>query len=166
MIRLKNNPRFLLASLLLAPTLVHAVVYEWVDPKSNAKYMAGDMPECYANPVPGCPRIKVYQNGQVIDDTGRKARDAAAVHRAILHEGETSLAQQRIRQIQSITAARQASADAKQAEDESSKETKTDKGRCKDHRRTLQCLHGSTYPWILVRLESSHLLCANDWRLS
>lgn len=114
--------RFLIASLLLAPALAYAVSYEWVDPQSETKYVAGDMPECYANPAPGCPRIKVYQDGQIIDDTGIKARDVAAVHRATLQEREASFARLRSIQTESNRSAQQASADAKQAENKSYQE--------------------------------------------
>lgn len=114
--------RLLLASSLLAPALAYAVVYEWVDPSTKTKYMEGDMPECYANPAPGCPRIKVYQDGHLIDDTGSKTRDAAAVHWATLEEREASLARLRSIRTESNRSAQQASADAKEAENKSYRE--------------------------------------------
>lgn len=47
---------------------VGARMYQWVDPQSGHTQMAGAPPAWYRSGQPG-PRVFVFENGQIIDDT-------------------------------------------------------------------------------------------------
>jgi hypothetical protein len=48
----------------------HARMYQWVNPQSGRTQMSGKPPAWYRSDKPG-PRVFVFENGRLIDDTAR-----------------------------------------------------------------------------------------------
>ena len=57
---------FLMALLMI--NAVQARMYQWVDPRTRHTQMSGVPPAWYRSGQPG-PRVFVFENGQIIDDT-------------------------------------------------------------------------------------------------
>jgi hypothetical protein len=57
---------FLMALLMISA--VQARMYQWVDPRTRHTQMSGVPPAWYRSGQPG-PRVFVFENGQIIDDT-------------------------------------------------------------------------------------------------
>jgi len=76
--------RCLLAVLLLAGTLpvAEARLYEWRNPHSGSVQLSGAPPGWYRSDAGG-PRVRVYEEGRLVDDT---AIELPAAHRARLRE--------------------------------------------------------------------------------
>jgi hypothetical protein len=55
--------------LLSISTAVYARMYQWVDPDTGTSQLSGKPPHWYRSDTPG-PRVIVFENGRVIDDTG------------------------------------------------------------------------------------------------
>lgn len=61
---------FLLSFLLLAISAVaYARMYQWIDPDTGTTQLSGKPPHWYRSGIRG-PRVIVFENGRVIDDTG------------------------------------------------------------------------------------------------
>ena len=60
---------FLLVVLLQFSNIALARMYQWVDPDTGTTQLSGKPPTWYRSEEPG-PRILVYENGVIIDDTG------------------------------------------------------------------------------------------------
>ena len=59
--------------LLAASAGVHAAkMYQWVDPTTGSVQLAGSPPPWYRSALEG-PRVRVYEHGEVIDDTAYAA---------------------------------------------------------------------------------------------
>jgi hypothetical protein len=73
--------RLILSTLLCAlPGVAAARMYQWVDAQTGTVQLSGAPPAWYRGAQPG-PRVFVFENGQLIDDTARAmtAPDAAAL---------------------------------------------------------------------------------------
>lgn len=55
--------------LLTISTVAYARMYQWIDPDTGTSQLSGKPPHWYRSDIPG-PRVIVYENGRVIDDTG------------------------------------------------------------------------------------------------
>ena len=53
---------------------LHARMYQWVDPDTGTTQLSGKPPAWYRS-FEGGPRVFVFDNGKVIDDTGRAVDD-------------------------------------------------------------------------------------------
>ena len=52
----------------------NAQVYRWTDPQTGGTHISNIPPAWYTNPgTRTSPRVAVYENGRMIDDTGLKA---------------------------------------------------------------------------------------------
>jgi hypothetical protein len=60
--------------LLLISLFAQARMYQWVDPDTNTTQLSGKPPYWYRNGEPG-PRVIIFDNGKVIDDTGIPVSD-------------------------------------------------------------------------------------------
>lgn len=60
--------QLLLMAVLLLPLAVGARMYQWVNPNSGRVELSGTPPAWYRTNEGG-PRIQVFQNGQMVDDT-------------------------------------------------------------------------------------------------
>lgn len=69
-----------LSIVLLAALPAQARMYQWVNPHSGRTQMSGKPPAWYRSDQPG-PRVFVFENGRLIDDTGR---EVTAAERAAL----------------------------------------------------------------------------------
>ena len=58
----------LLLPLLLLATTAEARLYQWTNPQTGSAQLSGAPPSWYRSPAGG-PRVLVYDNGQLIDDT-------------------------------------------------------------------------------------------------
>lgn len=63
------NKLLLTLSLLILSLTAHARMYQWIDPDTNTTQLSGKPPYWYRSVNPG-PRVIVFDNGKVIDDTG------------------------------------------------------------------------------------------------
>ena len=63
------NKLLVLLSLLVLSISAQARMYQWVDPDTHTTQLSGKPPYWYRNGEPG-PRVVVFENGKVIDDTG------------------------------------------------------------------------------------------------
>lgn len=62
-------PSLLLAALLLAaPPWAHARMYQWVSSSSSVPQLSGQPPPWYRSEFGG-PRVRVFENGNLVDDT-------------------------------------------------------------------------------------------------
>jgi len=61
---------FLVLALIAGPA--SARLYQWVDPSTGHVYMSGSPPAWYRTGSSG-PRVLVFENGKLIDDTRREA---------------------------------------------------------------------------------------------
>lgn len=59
----------ILLILLTISTVSYARMYQWIDPDTGTSQLSGKPPQWYRSGIPG-PRVIVYENGRVIDDTG------------------------------------------------------------------------------------------------
>jgi len=59
----------LLVLLLQFSTLAYARMYQWVDPDTGTTQLSGKPPPWYRSTATG-PRVFVFENGRLIDDTG------------------------------------------------------------------------------------------------
>jgi hypothetical protein len=64
-----------IAVLLLISLPAFARMYQWVDPDSKTTQLSGKPPYWYRSGDPG-PRVVVFDNGRVIDDTGIELSEA------------------------------------------------------------------------------------------
>jgi len=65
--------KFLLLVLLLQfTTFAYARMYQWVDPDTGTTQLSGKPPSWYRSTTNG-PRVFVFENGRLIDDTGISA---------------------------------------------------------------------------------------------
>lgn len=62
-------PQVLFLLLLVASTAAGARMYEWQDPLSKSVQFSGQPPAWYRSPEGG-PRVRVYDGGKLVDDTG------------------------------------------------------------------------------------------------
>lgn len=60
--------RLLLIALMLFSTAVSARIYQWQDPRSQSMQLSGVPPAWYRS-LEGGPRVRVYENGRLVDDT-------------------------------------------------------------------------------------------------
>ncbi len=68
--------------LLLVATTAWARMYQWVDPRSGTVQLSGSPPAWYRGTQAG-PRVFVFENGRLVDDTARAVEpDEAAALRA------------------------------------------------------------------------------------
>jgi hypothetical protein len=58
----------LLLALLLAPLLADARMYQWVSQASGSQQLSGQPPPWYRS-AQGGPRVRVFDNGNLVDDT-------------------------------------------------------------------------------------------------
>lgn len=63
-----------LLALLLAAEVVAARMYQWVDPDTGTPYLSGSPPAWYRS-VDGGPRVQVFEDGKLVDDTRWRADD-------------------------------------------------------------------------------------------
>jgi len=63
-----------LVALLLATEVVAGRMYQWVDPDTGTPYLAGSPPAWYRS-VEGGPRVQVFEDGKLVDDTSWRADD-------------------------------------------------------------------------------------------
>ncbi len=85
----KNKPRnrrylclfVVLISVLILPAS-HARMYQWEQPQSGVIQLSGVAPAWYRSVNPG-PRVLVFDNGRLVDDTGLRVSDA---HRLALRQ--------------------------------------------------------------------------------
>ncbi len=66
--------RSLFICLLLFSSLVHARMYQWIEPGSGTTQLSGKPPAWYRS-TEGGPRIFVFEKGRVIDDTSIEVSD-------------------------------------------------------------------------------------------
>ena len=66
---------FILLALLAGPA--SARLYQWVDPETRHVYLSGSPPAWYRSGGKG-PRVLVFDNGKLVDDTGREASEEEA----------------------------------------------------------------------------------------
>jgi len=64
-------------ALLLASATVSARMYQWVDARSGTVQLSGAPPAWYRGSQPG-PRVFVFENGRLVDDTAREVEPAQA----------------------------------------------------------------------------------------
>ncbi len=63
-------------SLLVTNSAAHAAkMYQWIDPTTGTVQLAGAAPPWYRSAMRG-PRVRVYEQGKVIDDTAYAAPDS------------------------------------------------------------------------------------------
>jgi len=67
--------RIILLLLLTYSTCLSARMYQWVDPDSESTQLSGRPPVWYRS-ADGGPRVFVFENSKVIDDTGIAVSDA------------------------------------------------------------------------------------------
>lgn len=72
--RSRALPLILLAGAQLLPAEVSARVYQWVDPGTGTAQLSGRPPAWYRGSQPG-PRVQVFQDGRLIDDTARRVAE-------------------------------------------------------------------------------------------
>lgn len=65
----------LLFVLTVSSSSVMARMYQWVDPDSGTTQLSGKPPSWYRSEEKG-PRVIVYDNGRIVDDTGIKLTNA------------------------------------------------------------------------------------------
>lgn len=93
------------AMLLLFPALTVSAgrMYQWVDPDTGTPYLSGSPPAWYRSPDGG-PRVQVYEEGRLVDDTQWRAdrarqralrEQALAAERARQEKAERRLAEER-----------------------------------------------------------------------
>jgi len=63
--------------LLLVTTSASARMYQWVDPRSGTAQLSGSPPAWYRGTQAG-PRVFVFENGRLVDDTARAVEPAQA----------------------------------------------------------------------------------------
>lgn len=63
-----------LVALLLATEVVAGRMYQWVDPDTGTPYLSGSPPAWYRS-AEGGPRVQVYEDGSLVDDTRWRADD-------------------------------------------------------------------------------------------
>lgn len=68
MIRLRPLLLTPILMLLLAPALADARMYQWVSPSSGSVQLSGQPPPWY-RAAHGGPRVRVFDNGNLVDDT-------------------------------------------------------------------------------------------------
>jgi hypothetical protein len=61
--------------LMQSAQIAYARMYQWVDPDTGTTQLSGKPPSWYRSEETG-PRIIVYENGRIIDDTGINLSDA------------------------------------------------------------------------------------------
>ena len=66
--------RLLFIGLILFSSLVHARMYQWIEPDSGTTQLSGKPPAWYRSEEGG-PRVFVFEAGRVIDDTTIKVSD-------------------------------------------------------------------------------------------
>ncbi len=59
----------LILILLFVSSVAFARMYQWIDPDTGTTQLSGKPPHWYRSGTPG-PRVIVFENGRVIDDTG------------------------------------------------------------------------------------------------
>ncbi len=59
---------FFLIFIFVLSSTASARMYQWLDPDSNTTQLSGKPPNWYRTNIPG-PRVIVFDNGQVVDDT-------------------------------------------------------------------------------------------------
>ncbi len=73
-------PLLLFAVCLLASgAAVAERMYQWLDPATGTMQLAGAPPAWYVNGAAG-PRVRVFENGRVIEDTARQTSRPAGAH--------------------------------------------------------------------------------------
>jgi hypothetical protein len=83
-----------LLALVLAPAPGHATrMYQWVDPDTGTPYLSGTPPAWYRTGAEG-PRVVVWEEGRLVDDT---AREASRAERVALREAAEAAAAARER---------------------------------------------------------------------
>lgn len=95
--------RFVMGVVFLCCSLpVSAQMYYWIDPQTGAKRLSNSPPAWYKNPDSrSFPRVQVYENGQLVDDTALKAeqrlelRANSGIARSLAPLGSASPAQPR-----------------------------------------------------------------------
>jgi len=60
--------RLLFIALLLLSSAASARLYQWQDPRSQSMQLSGVPPAWYRSPEGG-PRVRVYEDGRLVDDT-------------------------------------------------------------------------------------------------
>lgn len=65
---------FLLAGVVIVPAPVSARMYQWVDPGTGTTQWSGRPPAWYRGSQRG-PRVLVFDDGRLIDDTARRVPD-------------------------------------------------------------------------------------------
>ncbi|NNE38098.1 MAG: hypothetical protein HKN08_07315 [Gammaproteobacteria bacterium] len=68
------NKLLIILTLLALSLSAHARMYQWIDPDTNTTQLSGKPPYWYRSGEPG-PRVIVFDNGKVIDDTGVNVSD-------------------------------------------------------------------------------------------
>jgi len=127
---------FLPIGLLLISVTADARVYQWVNPDTGNVQFSGKPPSWYRGQNPG-PRVLVFENGRLIDDTSRSVQDQQrlAIRQEAFSQGSSigggeaalrggskaaSSEDEQVREL--LDAKRQAAARMKQAEPEATEE--------------------------------------------
>ena len=84
--------RKLLLVLLMLPTIIEARMYQWTDSETGTTQLSGKPPGWYRTQQPG-PRIFVFENGKIIDDTGIKV---SKEHQELLRQRAYDVAEEEL----------------------------------------------------------------------
>jgi hypothetical protein len=63
--------KMVIVAMILAPLTCAARMYQWVDPHTGRTHMAGKPPGWYRSSDAHGPRVLVFENGKLVDDTAR-----------------------------------------------------------------------------------------------
>ena len=87
--------RKLVFVLLMLPTMLEARMYQWTDSDTGTTQLSGKPPGWYRTQHPG-PRIFVFENGRIIDDTGIKV---SKEHQELLRQRAYDVAEEELQKL-------------------------------------------------------------------